>query len=117
MSKIINICTHVPSENPVVTKAFFQEVLGFNVAFELENYIELEKEGSLIGIQQSEGRPNEQSIYIRMERLDDFWQLQKKNLSKHKPREPFVQDYGMKEIHVVAPETNTLIFIGERVSA
>ena len=117
MSKILNICTHIPSESSEITKEFFQEVLGFNVAFNYGSYIELEKEGLLIGIQQSEGAPNEQSIYIRMEGLDDFWLLQKDNLSKYNSVEPFLRDYGMKEIHVVAPETNTLLFLGESVNA
>lgn len=117
MSKIQGICPHVPSSNPAVTKSFFQEILGFNVCFEFENYIELEKDGCLIGIQKSQGKPNEQSIYLRIEELDDFWQSHKGSLSKYNPREPFVQDYGMKEIHVIVPETNTLLFIGENANA
>ena len=117
MSKIINICTHIPSRMPEVTKRFFLEVLGFNTKFEHGSYIELEKEGLLLGIQQSEGEPNQQSIYVRMEGIDYFWTSQKVNLSKYDAREPFVQEYGMKEIHVIAPETNTLLFIGENVNA
>ena len=117
MSKILNICTHIPSESPEITRDFFQDILGFNVAFNYGSYIELEREGSLIGIQQSEGTPNQQSIYIRMEGLDDFWLQQKENLSKHHSKEPFLRDYGMKEIHVVAPGSNTLLFLGESVNA
>lgn len=117
MSKIINICSHIPSRVPEVTKQFFLEILGFNTKFELGNYIELENEGLILGIQQSEGKPNHQSIYVRMEGLDSFWKSQKVNLSKYNVRKPFIQEYGMKEIHVVAPETNTLLFIGESVNA
>jgi len=117
MSKIINICTHIPSRAPEVTKRFFLEVLGFNTEFEHGSYIELGNEGLLLGIQQSEGEPNQQSIYVRMEGLDAFWQSHKGTLSKYDAREPFIQEYGMKEIHVVAPETNTLLFIGENVNA
>ncbi len=116
MSKIINICTHIPSESLVVTKDFFQNILGFNVAFEYGDYIELEKEGMLIGIQQSEGSLNEQAFTSIYEELDNFWLLQKENLSKHDSREPFVRDYRMKEIHVEAPGTNTLLFLGENVN-
>ena len=57
MSKIINICTHIPSRAPEVTKRFFLEVLGFNTEFEHGSYIELGNEGLLLGIQQSEGEP------------------------------------------------------------
>ena|SRR5210317_1995407 len=116
MSKIINICTHIPSRMPEVTKEFFLEVLGFKTDFEHGSYIELDKEGLLLGIQKSPGEPNQQSIYLRMEGLDSFWESQKVNLSKYNAREPFIQEYGMKEIHVVAPETNTLLFIGESVN-
>lgn len=117
MSKILNICTHIPSKSPEVTKQFFLELFGFEVAFEFDGYIELEKEGLLLGIQQSEGEPNQQSLYIRMEGIEKFSHSQKSNLSKYDAGEPFVQEYGMKEIHVIAPETNTLLFIGESVNA
>ncbi len=51
-----------------------------------------------------------------MDELDNFWLLQKENLSKLNSKEPFMRDYGMKEIHVVAPGTNTLLFLGENVN-
>ncbi len=116
MSKIIKICSHIPSRNPIATKNFFQEVFKFNVLFEYEGYIELEKDGNLIGIMQSEGEPNQQSLYLRMEGLDSFWKENKDSLLKYDSGEPFVRDYGMKEIHIIAPETNTLIFVGENIS-
>lgn len=117
MNKLNGICPHIPSSNPEVTKAFFCELLGFRVAFQHENYIELEKDGHIIGIQKSQGRPNQQSIYFRLEGLNEFWESQKERLSNFKHRAPFEQEYGMREIHVVAPETATLLFIGESVNA
>lgn len=117
MNRIQNICAHISSRSPQVTKQFLQEVLNFIVAFEYSCYIELEKDGLLLGIQQSEGEPNQQSLYTRMEGIDEFWASQKESLSQYEAGEPFIQEYGMKEIHVIAPETNTPLFIGERVNA
>ena len=117
MSKLNGICPHIPSSNPEVSKAFFCELLGFKVTFQHNNYIELEKDGHIIGIQQSQGKPNQQSIYFRLEGLNEFWETQKDKLSDYKHREPFEQEYGMREIHVVVPETATLLFIGESVNA
>jgi len=32
---------------------------------------------------------------------------------KHKA--PFDREYGMREVHVIIPETKTLLFIGQRI--
>lgn len=117
MNKLNGICPHIPSSNPAATKAFFCELLGFKVAFQYDNYIELEKDGCYIGIQQSEGEPNPQSIYFRLEGINQLWETQKEKLSNYKHRKPFEQEYGMRELHVIAPETATLLFIGERINA
>lgn len=115
MTSLNRVCPHIPSSDPDATKAFFCDVLGFNVAFEYENYAELEREGHIIGIQQSQGKPNQQSLYFRMDGVNDLWVAQKEKIAEHKHREPFEQDYGMREIHVVLPGTATLLFIGERI--
>ena len=117
MNKLNGICPHIASSAPAVTRDFFCELLGFKVAFEHDNYIELEKDGYLLGIQQSQDKPNQQTIYFRLEGLNDFWETQKEILSRYKHREPFDQEYGMREIHVIAPETETLLFIGESINA
>ncbi len=38
----------------------------------------------------------------------------KDNLNGMKVKEPFNREYGMREIHVIIPETKTLMFIGSR---
>lgn len=115
MNKLKGICPHIPSSNPDVTKAFFCELLGFGVAFQYKDYIELEKDGHLIGIQQSQGKPNQQSLYFRLEGLGEFWESEKHKFTHYKHRGPFEQEYGMRELHVIVPETATLLFIGESI--
>jgi hypothetical protein len=41
----------------------------------------------------------------------------KDKLGDMKVREPFDQDYGMREIHINVPETKTLLFIGQEIVA
>jgi hypothetical protein len=37
----------------------------------------------------------------------------KDNLAEIKHKSPFERDYGMREIHLLIPETKTLLFIGQ----
>lgn len=83
----------------------------------MDSFIQLEKDGQRIGILQSIGKPNQQSFYIQVKGIDKLWENVRESLLKYNPRELFIQEYGMKEFHVVAPETNTLVFFGEAVHA
>lgn len=40
----------------------------------------------------------------------------KDKLNGMKVREPFDREYGMREVHVIIPETKTLMFIGQEIS-
>ena len=40
----------------------------------------------------------------------------KDKLGEMKVREPFDREYGMREIHIIVPETKTLMFIGQEIS-
>jgi hypothetical protein len=40
----------------------------------------------------------------------------KDKLEDMKVREPFDQEYGMREIHIIVPGTKTLIFIGQEIN-
>ena len=115
MVEIVGVTPHIPSLNPGVTRDFFVDLMGFQVQSESERYIELRKGTLTLGIQRStgEGEPNQQSFYIRVSGIDEFWEAKRDSLSNYKLRDLFVQDYGMKEFHVVAPETRTLVFVGE----
>ncbi len=40
----------------------------------------------------------------------------KDKLDGIKVREPFDREYGMREIHIMIPETKTLMFIGQELN-
>ena len=40
----------------------------------------------------------------------------KDKLGEMKVREPFDREYVMREIHIIIPETKTLMFIGQEIS-
>lgn len=63
-------------------------------------------------IQYTSDTPNEMSVYLLVENADDAWG-NIKDIKGLKAKAPFDQDYGMREVHVILPHTNTLLFIGE----
>ena len=113
MAEVLSVTPHIPSSKPQVTRDFFVKLLGFNVGLEKPEYIELKNGNFLIGIQKALKEPNQQSIYIEVRGIDALWDANREELSRYKHRELFIQDYGMKEFHIVAPNTRTLIFVGE----
>ena len=80
-------------------------------------YSELRSGNQVLGILQSQGAPNEQSIYLHVTDVDDLWSRIKNKIDRAKPRAPFNQEYGMREFHVVIPATNTLLFVGSALDA
>jgi hypothetical protein len=117
MPGIRSVTPHIPSADPMLTRDFFVAVFGFDVRLEKPEFIELEAGAYLIGIQLADGPPNPQSIYIQVEGIDDLWEAKRAALFPLEHRPPFEQDYGMKEFHVVAPGTRTLVFVGESVES
>ena len=112
---IKHIVPHIPSTDPEVTKAFLIEMLDMTVIVASEQYVELDRDGAVIGILSSDEEPNEQSIAIEVSNLEKLWEDKKTYLEGFHTRALFTQPYGVKEFHVVAPETNTLIFFSERI--
>ena len=117
MTDIVSIYPHVPSVSPQVTRDFFVDLLGFEIQSESASFVELRRGKCKIGIQRSTGEPNQQSFYIEVRGIDELWQAKKESLANYKLRELFVQDYGMKGFDVLAPETRTLVFVGEPVQS
>jgi hypothetical protein len=44
-----------------------------------------------------------------------LWNSVKDKLSKLRVREPFNQDYGMREFHIEVPHTNSIMFVGQEI--
>lgn len=66
-------------------------------------------------LQTSQGEPNQMSLYLLVESADAFWDALKEKKGELKVKPPFDQEYGMREVHLILPHTNTLVFIGEDI--
>jgi hypothetical protein len=117
MKHLETITPHIPSKNMKESIDFMVETFGFESYNYSDVYSELVSDNNVLGIIQAHGEPNEQSIYLRVNDVDTLWLEIKGNLEKTKHRAPFNQEYGMREIHVVIPETNTLLFIGSSIKS
>ena len=52
---------------------------------------------------------------IVMDNVDALWSTIKDKVGGLKYKEPFDQEYGMREIHICIPHTNALLFIGQKL--
>ena len=117
MEYLESITPHIPSKNMKESISFMVEAFGFESISHSELYCELLSGDLILGIVQAQGEPNQQSIYLRVKDVDVLWSKIKSKLAKAKPKAPFNQEYGMREIHVVIPGTNTLLFIGSPITS
>jgi len=117
MEHLVNITPHIPSKNMKESINFMVETFGFEPNNYSDVYSELISDNHVLGIVQAHGEPNEQSIYLRVNDVDALWSKIKNKLEKANPKAPFNQEYGMREIHVVIPGTNTLLFIGSPINS
>ena len=117
MMNLEQIIPHIPSLAMNETVGFFKEVFGFKVSSESDNYIELNLGKNLLGILSSQGEPNQQSIYLKVNDIEKLWSEVSPMIKDLHAKPLFTQDYGMKEFHVVVPGSNTLLFVGELVNA
>ena len=116
MEYLERIIPHIPSKNMKESISFMVETFGFEPINNNEHYAELYLSNQTLGILQAQGEPNQQSIYLCVNDVDALWSKIKSKLEKAKPKAPFNQKYGMREIHLVIPGTNTLLFIGSPIN-
>ena len=117
MEYLESITPHIPSKNMKESISFMVEAFGFESLNHSEFYSELLSGNQILGIIQAQGEPNQQSICLRVKDVDALWSKVKSKLEKANPKAPFNQEYGMREIHVVIPGTNTLLFIGSPINS
>ncbi|MEL6962630.1 MAG: VOC family protein, partial [Pseudomonadota bacterium] len=100
-----------------------QDVLGFTVGFQADNYAFLRRDDVAVRLVEVDSSVNlnhperEGSFYIDVRDIDALYASLKPKLETLPPervRAPFNQDYGQREFHV-ADEDCTLIFFGEAV--
>lgn len=104
MYKATYISPMIPSFNIKETTAFFIDVLSFNTLMDAEGYAILEKDNLTIHILPA-GDIGEMEFYLEVDNIDDLWNNVKEKLTGIKVREPFDRDYGMREMHIIIPQT------------
>ena len=106
----------IPSYNLEKTVSFFLDLLHFKIGRNDKTYFILYKDNLTLHIQRAGTDIGEMSFYLVVDDIEKVWQSMKEKLGDIKVREPFNQAYGMREIHVMVPETKTLMFIGQQIA-
>ncbi len=113
MYKALFLSPMVPSFNLIETAQFFREVLGFNAVMDTPEYAIYQKDNLTIHILPAGKDIGQMEFYLEVDDLDGLWASIEDKVKGLKVREPFNQDYGMREVHIEVPQTNTLLFIGQ----
>jgi hypothetical protein len=103
----------VPSFNIPKTVSFFTDQLKFNIGRDEKTYVILYKDNVMVHILRAGANIGEMEFYLEVDDVDKVWDEMKDNLNGMKVKAPFDREYGMREIHVIIPETKTLMFIGQ----
>jgi hypothetical protein len=102
----------IPSYKISETALFFTELLGFSVALKDENYAVLYKDGAMVHLLRAGEDIGEMEFYLEIDNIDALWENIKDVLEGIRVKPPFDQKYGMREFHVILPQTKTLMFVG-----
>jgi predicted enzyme related to lactoylglutathione lyase len=106
----------IPSFNIEKTVSFFTDLLDFKIGRDDKTYFILYKDNLTVHIQRAGSDIGEMSFYLNVDDIEKVWSSIKDKLGDMKVREPFDREYGMREIHIIIPETKTLMFIGQEIS-
>jgi hypothetical protein len=117
MYKALYLSPMIPSYNIAETVLFFTTVLEFSIARDDNNYSILYKDHLTIHILTAGLDIGQMEFYLQVDDLDALWNSMKDKLDGIKVREPFNREYGMREVHVGIPHTNTLLFIGQEIKS
>ncbi len=104
----------IPSFNLEKTVLFFTELLDFKVVRDDRTYIILSKDNLTVHIQRA-GDIGEMSFYLVVDDIEAVWRNMSGKLGGIKVKAPFDREYGMREVHIIIPETKTLMFIGQEI--
>ena len=105
----------IPSTNLSGTSSFFKDTLDFATVMENEAYVVCQKDNLTIHLLRAGKEIGEMELYLEVDNVDTLWSKIKDKLMDLKYKEPFNQEYGMREIHICIPHTNALLFIGQKL--
>ena len=114
MYKARHLSPMIPSFDMEKTVSFFTNLLDFKIERDDKTYVTLYKDNGMVHILRAGKDIGEMEFYLEVDDIEKVWDNMKDNLNGMKVKEPFNREYGMREIHVIIPETKTLMFIGSR---
>lgn len=106
----------IPSYNIEETVSFFKELFSFEIRMNEKTYAILHKDNLTVHILRAGADIGEMEFYLDVDDLEQVWDQVKDKLSGIKFKEPFDREYGMREFHVIIPQTKTLMFIGQAIN-
>ena len=116
MYSALFISPMIPSFNVKETAHFFREILGFTPVMDSQDYAIYKKNDLTIHILPAGKEIGQMEFYIEVNDIDELWATIKDRVKEFKVREPFDRGYGMRELHIAVPQTNTLLFIGQQLA-
>ena len=116
MYKALYLSPMIPSFNLEETSRFFTSLLNFKTARNEPTYVILYKDNLTIHILRAGEDIGQMEFYLEVDQVDKIWESIKGKIGDIKAKAPFDREYGMREIHIAVPHTNTLLFIGEAIT-
>jgi len=113
MYKVVHLSPMIPSYDVSKTVAFFINLLAFRVIRDDGAYVILARGEHRVHILKAGDNIGEMEFYLEVDDVESVWDGIKSHLQDLEFRAPFNREYGMREIHVVIPETRALLFIGQ----
>src|SRR6185437_9646707 len=98
----------IPSFDIEKTVSFFTDLLNFKVRRDDKTYVILYKDNLTVHILKAGATIGEMEFYLEVDNIELVWNNMKDKLNGIKVKEPFNQAYGMREIHIIIPQTKTL---------
>lgn len=117
MYKALYLSPMIPSFNLRETSDFFHDILGFSIMMDTPQYVILHKDNLTIHILNAGEDIGQMEFYLEVDDIESLWKFMEDKVKGLKVRAPFNRDYGMREIHIEIPKTNTLLFIGQQNSS
>ncbi len=115
MYKALYLSPMIPSFNMEETGRFFKDVLGFSALMDTKEYAIYAKDNLTVHLLPAGEDIGQMEFYLEVDDLDSLWTGIKEKVKDLKVREPFDREYGMREVHIAVPQTNTLLFIGQEL--
>ena len=115
MYKALYLSPMLPSFNIKETVSFFTNMLDFRIGKDDSAYSIVYKDNLTVHVLRAGKDIGQMEFYLEVDDVDAIWDSIKEKTADLKVRAPFDREYGMREVHVGVPYTNTLLFIGQEI--